>query len=128
VHDSSPPKATGWIGFAGVLLLIAGSLNVIDGIAAVSHDERFKTAELLFGSITTWGWVYIVAGSVQLLAAILLFKSHASGMILAVTIAALSGMSHFMSIGVYPLWSVILMAINFMIMFGLLTHSDAFGN
>jgi hypothetical protein len=123
---STAPKATGWIGFAGVLMVIGGVLNIIDGIAAVSHDQRFDASQLLFSNLTAWGWAYIVFGAVQLLGAVLLFKSHASGMLIAVTIACISGTAHFMSIGVYPIWSVTLMAVNFAILFGLLTHSDAF--
>lgn len=124
--QSARPKATGWIAFAGVLLLIAGVLNVVDGIAALSEDERYEVAELLFGSLTTWGVIYLITGVVQLLAAGLLFKSKMTGMVLAVSIAALSGIAHFLSIGAYPIWSVTVMFINFMIIFGLLTHDNAF--
>ena len=122
----STPKATGWIAFAGVLLVIVGVLNIVDGIAALSNDERYQTAQLLFGDLTTWGWIYLLTGAVQLLAAVLLFKSRSTGMVLAVTLASVSGIAHFLSIGAYPIWSVTVMVINFVIIFGLLTHSDAF--
>ena len=124
--NTERPKATGWIAFAGVLLLIAGVLNVVDGIAALSEDERYEVAELLFGSLTTWGVIYLITGAVQLLAAGLLFKSKMTGMVLAISIASLSGIAHFLSIGAYPIWSVTVMFINFMIIFGLLTHDNAF--
>jgi len=109
-----------------VLLLIVGTLNIIDGVAALAKDDQFRTAQLLFGDLTTWGVIYLIVGALQIFAAVLLFKRHASGMIMAITFASLSGIAHFLSIGAYPIWSVIVMVLCFTIIFGLLTHSDEF--
>ncbi|MGH2906753.1 MAG: DUF7144 family membrane protein [Solirubrobacterales bacterium] len=118
--------ATGWIGFSGTLLAIAGVLNLIDGIASLAKADQFDVAQYLFGDLTTWGIIYLILGALQIYAAALLFKSHASGMIMAVTFAAIGGIAHFLSIGAYPIWSVTVMILCFVVMFGLLTHSDAF--
>ncbi|MGB0873298.1 MAG: DUF7144 family membrane protein [Solirubrobacterales bacterium] len=116
-----------WITFAGVMLLIGGTLNVIEAIAMLADDNRFDAAELLFANLTAWGIVHLIVGGLQYLAAGLLFQRRAGGVVLAITIASISGIAHFMTIGVYPLWSVTVMAINFAIIFGLLSNDDAFG-
>lgn len=117
-----------WIAFAGVLMIIAGGLNLIDGVAALAGDDRFNTGAFLFADLTTWGIIYLIVGSCQILAASLLFQKRAGGVVLAVTMASISGIAHFMTIGVYPLWSVTVMAIDFAIIFGLMTNDDAFGS
>ncbi len=116
-----------WITFAGVMLLIGGTLNVIESIAMLANDNRFDSAELLFANLTAWGVIHLIVGGLQFLAAGLLFQRRAGGVVLAITIASISGIAHFMTIGVYPLWSVTVMAINFAIIFGLLSNDDAFG-
>lgn len=116
-----------WIAFAGVMLLIGGTLNVIESIAMLADDDRFDAAELLFSNLTTWGIIHLVVGALQFLAAGLLFQKRAGGVILAITMASISGIAHFVTIGIYPLWSVTVMVINFAIVFGLLSNDDAFG-
>lgn len=116
-----------WITFAGVMLIIGGTLNVIESIALLADDDRFDAAELLFANLTAWGIVHLIVGVLQFLAAGLLFQRRAGGVVLAITIASISGIAHFMTIGIYPLWSVTVMVINFAIIFGLISNDDAFG-
>lgn len=109
------------------MLLIAATLNVIEAVAMLADDDRFDAADLLFSNLTTWGIIHLVVAGLQFLAAGLLFQRRAGGVVLAITMASLSGIAHFMTIGVYPLWSVTVMVINFAIIFGLLSNDDAFG-
>lgn len=127
VNTTKESSVNKWITFAGVMLLIGGTLNVIEAIAMLADDNRFDAAELLFANLTAWGIVHLIVGGLQYLAAGLLFQRRAGGVVLAITIASISGIAHFMTIGVYPLWSVTVMAINFAIIFGLLSNDDAFG-
>ena len=60
----------GLIIFASVLLLIVGCFNLIDGIAAVANSHVFTAhAHYVFGSLRTWGWITLILGALQLLAA-----------------------------------------------------------
>lgn len=124
--DNNRKYASGPIAFATVVLAIAGILSLIDGIAAVGGDDRFDTSRLLFESLTGWGIAYIVIGLLQIYAAVELHARKPRGLILAVTMASLSGITHFLSIGAYPIWSVTVMILNFAVIFALLTHDDAF--
>lgn len=120
-------KVNRWVAFAGVMLLIAATLNVIEAVAMLADDNRFDAADLLFSNLTTWGIIHLVVAGLQFLAAGLLFQRRAGGVVLAITMASISGIAHFMTIGIYPLWSVTVMVINFAIIFGLLSNDDAFG-
>lgn len=117
---------SGWIPFTGVLLLFIGAFNVIDGIVAISKDDLFKADELLFGDLTMWGWIWLVLGVLQIFTSSLVFKRRMPGMILAVSWAFLAGMGHMLAVGAYPIWSLTMVAMCFLVMFGLLTNSDQF--
>jgi hypothetical protein len=124
--NSKNDPATGPIKFATVVLSLAGILNIIDGIAAVANDDRFNTARLLIDNLTAWGIVYIVIGAVQIWAASALWARKTYGLVLAISLASLSGIVHFMTIGAYPIWSITVMVLDFAVIFALLTNDDAF--
>lgn len=115
-----------WIKVVAVLLLFAGVLSILDGISALAKKDLFDSDELLFANVQAWGIIYIILGCFQILAAHLVNIRHTSGLLMAILFASLSGIAHFMSIGAHPIWSLIVMAINFGVLFVLLTESDEF--
>src|SRR5436305_10242157 len=59
-------RGTGWIAFAGVLLGLIGTFNVIDGIAAIGNSQFYAgNAHYVFGDLKTWGWVVLLLGVAQ---------------------------------------------------------------
>ena len=60
----------GWMMFAGVMLLVLGCTNTVEGVAAVSGSDVFVgRAHYLFGDLGSWGWVIWVLGVTQALTA-----------------------------------------------------------
>jgi hypothetical protein len=60
----------GLVLFASVLLVIVGCFNLIYGIAAIANSHVFTAnAHYVFGSLRTWGWITLIIGALQLLAA-----------------------------------------------------------
>lgn len=121
---SSAPR--GWATFVAVYLSLAGVLNVIWGIAALSNKSYFVTGGLLWSSLNTWGWVAIIVGSVQVLGAGLVASRHASGAVIAGFLAFFGIMLNFLSIGAYPVWSVILLVVDALIIWAVTVHSEEF--
>lgn len=124
--DQTKKFASGPLGFASVILLIAGILNLIEGGAALAGDSRFDASKLLFESLTGWGIAYVIVGLLQIYAANEIYQRKARGLILGITFASLSGITHFVSIGAYPIWSITVMVLNFAVIFALLTNDDEF--
>ena len=59
-------RGYGWVLFAGTLLLMLGTLNFIEGIAAVSNSHFFAgNVHYIAGSLNTWGWVVLCIGVVE---------------------------------------------------------------
>src|SRR3954466_14830790 len=81
----------GWVLFAGIMLGLAGALNLIDGIAAVSKSKVFVgNAEFVVSDLKTWGWVIIVLGVIQVGTAIGVWTRTRGVRWVGVTIAGLN--------------------------------------
>jgi len=117
---------TGWASFAGVMFLIAGFWNLFAGIAALARKEYFSEAGLLYHNLQLWGWVWLIIGAVQLLTSWLVISQRESGRVLGVILASLSMLVWFLSIGAYPTWGIFVVAINALILYGLIAHGEQF--
>jgi hypothetical protein len=122
-------KRSGWITFAGVAALIAGGYNALSGIAALADDDTLasQAKEVLYGiDLTAWGWFWLLVGVVQLITGVLILQRNAWGFWLGVSIAGLSAMLTLVVMFVFPLWAIAVLAIDFLVLYGLLTQSDEF--
>jgi hypothetical protein len=121
-EKSSP----GWATFVAVYLGIAGTLNVIWGISALANKSYFIQGGLLWSELKLWGWIAIVLGAIQLFGAFAAYQRRPSGAIIAGFLAFMGVMFNFLSIGAYPVWSVIMLVIDGLIIWAVTVHSDAF--
>jgi hypothetical protein len=111
---------SGWWVFTGVLLLIAGVLNVIYGIAAIGNANFFEdnTAFIISG-LKTWGWVILILGVLELVAAFSLFSGGEFGRWFGIFVASLNAISALLAIPAYPLWSLAIFALAIIIVYKL---------
>jgi hypothetical protein len=115
-------EGTGWLTFAAVLLLLAGCLNALYGIAALVNDDYFAADELLFGDLSLWGVIYLGFAAAQIGAALLIMNRNVGGALMGIALAGLHAIGVLMSIGAYPIWSVVLLVIDGMIIYGLTVY------
>ena len=66
-------RGTGWIGFAGVVLIIAGLFDIVSGLWALDHKNSAADAILYESNLETWGWIYLIVGIVIVLAGFAVF-------------------------------------------------------
>ena len=116
----------GWITFAAVLFLVVGTFNVINGIALIVDDNYFRADELLFGDLSMWGWLALIMGAGQILIGFGIFSGSILTQILGVVWAGLNACLHLFAIGAYPAWSIIIMAIDGLVIYGLIMYGRAF--
>jgi hypothetical protein len=114
-----------WAAFAAVLFLILGVFNLIDGVAALANDDYFAADELLFGDLAMWGTIFLVIGAVQLLTSFLIWRGSFVGAMLGITLAGLSAVVALLSIGAYPIWSVIILVLDGVVIYALTVYGDA---
>jgi hypothetical protein len=120
-------RGAGRVVFAATLLLIAGVLNIIYGIGAIS-DAHFYTSggtHYVFGSLHTWGWITLLIGIVQLTAGFSLFGGGAYGRIIGVVAASLGAIVALLAIGgPNPFWSLGIFAICLWVAYGLIVFGE----
>jgi hypothetical protein len=116
----------GWAGFAAVIFLVLGIFNVVDGIAALANDDYFHVDELLFGDLSMWGTIFLIIGVVQLLTGFLIFRGSFVGALLGITLAAVNAVIALLSVGAYPIWSLVILALDGVVIYALTAHGDAF--
>ena len=120
---------SGWVTFAGIAALVAGAYNALSGIAALSDDDTVaaQAKEVLFSiDLTAWGWFWLIIGIVQLVTGVLILQRNMAGLWLGVTAASLSGLLTVFIIFVFPLWGIAVLAIDFLVLYALLTRADEF--
>ncbi|HEY2766652.1 MAG TPA: hypothetical protein VGI76_00235 [Solirubrobacteraceae bacterium] len=119
-------SSPGWAVFVAAYLAIAGVLNVIWGIVALDNKSYFVSGGLLWSELNTWGWVAIIVGAIQILGSALVAVRRAGGAVIAGSLAFFGIMLNFLSIGAYPVWSVVLLVVDALIIWAVTVHSDAF--
>jgi len=116
-------SGAGWVMFAGIMLLIAGVLNVIYGIAAVDDSKFFvHETQYILSGLNTWGWVTIILGALEILAAFSIWAGGGFGRWFGIFVAGLSAIGALMSMPAYPFWSLAIFAIDLLIIYGLAAY------
>ncbi len=121
-----PRTGRGWAGFAGMMILVVGTLNVIWGLVALVQDTYFASDQLLMWSLNSWGAIHIAIGCLQLLTALLIFGGSGAGPVLGLVLAFFSAVGALVSIGAYPIWSIVILVIDGLIIYALTVYGDAF--
>lgn len=109
----------GWLAFAAVMFLLAAVTNAVYGFAALANDDYFAADELLFGDLSMWGAIYLAFAVAQLAAALLIARRSPVGALLGIAIVLLHATAVLLSIAAYPIWSLILLVIDGLILYGL---------
>jgi hypothetical protein len=118
-------RVTGWWLFAGILLLVAGVLNIIWGIGAVSDAKFFVAGQkYIIGSLHSWGWITLILGVIELIAGLSLFSGGAFGRWVGIFAAGLASISALLSIPAYPFWSLCVFALAIIILYQLATAPE----
>ena len=117
-------RGAGRVTFAAVLLLIAGTLNIIYGIGSLDDANIFvNDKRFILSDLNTLGWVLVVLGAVQLLAGFSLMGGNTFGRVIGVIAGSLGAIGALLSIGgSYPWWSLGIFFLCVWIVHGILVY------
>jgi hypothetical protein len=112
--------------FVGILLMIAGVLNIIYGIAAIGNAHFFANdTQYIFSSLHTWGWITLILGVIELTAAFSLFGGGTYGRVVGIVAASLGAIGALLDIGgAHPWWSLGVFAICLVCIHGLVVLGE----
>jgi hypothetical protein len=115
---------TGWIGFAGVMMMLGGTINAFYGLVALVNDQWVVWANrgAMYFDLTTWGWILLGSGIVVFLAGLGVLTGNVAARAIGVLIASLSLIANFFFIPAYPFWAISVMAIDAVVIWALTAH------
>jgi hypothetical protein len=119
-------RGMGRAAFVAILLLIAGVINFIYGIGAIS-DAHFYAGgtHYVLGSLHAWGWITVLLGIFEVFAGVSLLKGDAFGRMVGILAASLGAVGALLAVGgAYPFWSLGVFALCIICIHGLLVYGE----
>jgi len=118
-------RGYGWVIFAGTLLLMLGTLNFIEGVAAISNSHFFvHNTHYIAGSLNTWGWVVLWVGVVEWCVGVGVFVKNQFSRWVGVVVLAGNAIVQLMMIPAYPFWSLSIFTLDILAIFGLVAYGQ----
>lgn len=117
-------RGSGLVGFSAVVLTIGGIFALIEGLTAV-YKSSFFTANAVFviSDLRTWGWIITGLGVAGVLSGLSILSGREWARWLGVGVAGLSALSQLLFAQAYPVWSLMIMAIDFLVIYSLIAYA-----
>jgi hypothetical protein len=123
--QEAPSGWVGWLIFAGVMMILVGAFQVIDGLIALFNDELYVVRPnglVVNVDYTAWGWVHLILGIVLVGAGAAIFSGRVWGRTVGVIAAIISAVLNFAYLASYPVWSTLIIAIDVLVIYALIAH------
>lgn len=115
---------TGWVVLAAVLMIITGFFQFIYGLGAIFHAHWYIYANgaAYVLNVATWGWWLLIVGLVLLISGVLLWQGNLFGRIVGLIFAILSLLANIGNIEIAPVWSIIAIIVDAVIIYAIAAH------
>ena len=117
---------SGWLYFGGFMMMIAGIFEAIGGLVALFNDQFLvvTTNRIIGIDITTWGWIHLFLGIILITSALSLMQGRFWGKMIGVIMATFSIIANFGYVDVYPIWSLLIIAVDVMVLYAIFVHGN----
>jgi hypothetical protein len=122
------PATTGWVGwvyFAGVMMALLGAFQIIEGLTALFNRTYLLVTSngvLVHANLAAWGWTHLIIGVIALVAGFEVMMGQMWARVVGIILAGLSAVLNLAYIAAYPLWSMIIIAIDIIVIYALAVH------
>lgn len=125
-NSNGPTSWTGWVYFAGAMMLVMGGLQIFAGLAALLKPTYYVVTanHLIALSFTAWGWIDLIIGIFVLLAGLAVINGSTWGRVVAVFLTVVSALANLAFLSSYPLWSIIALVIDGLVLYALCVHGN----
>lgn len=121
----------GWIAFAGIMLVLLGSFHIIEGLVGLFRDQVFLVGAgglVVSMDYTAWGWTHIIGGAFAVLVGVCLLAGQTWARVVAVIVAVISALINVAFLPAYPIWSVLMIAIDILVIWAITVHGSEIKN
>ena len=129
---ASQDSWSGWIVFAGFLIVIIGAMDVLQGFVGILEDEYvLATPEgLAIVDVTAWGWMTLLWGGLLILAGLALLGGAGWARWLAIIAVGLNAIQQIAFLAnypqAYPLWNILIVTLNLVVLYALTARWQGF--
>jgi hypothetical protein len=122
-YEAREAVATGFTALAATLMILSGLWTFFVGITGVLQGSFYRAVPVYTFSLSvhTWGWIQLVIGAVVFAAGVCLLLGMTWARVVGVILAVISGLANFLFLPHYPLWSIIVIALDVIIIWALTT-------
>jgi uncharacterized membrane-anchored protein len=118
---------TGWLVFAGMILIVIGAFQIIQGLVAIFQHDYYAVSRnglVVHASYTGWGWLMLIIAVTNVFGGIGVLKGHTWARIWALASAGLSLVANIGFTNAFPVWSIMIVTLDVVIMYALCVHWD----
>jgi|SRR5215207_5733014 len=115
----------GWVYFAGIMMIMLGSFQAIEGLVALFDDEFYlvgKRGLVVSVDYTVWGWVHLILGIVAFFAGFAVMRGQVWGRTIGIILAVVSAIANMAFVAAYPVWSLIIITVDVLVIYALAVH------
>jgi hypothetical protein len=126
-----PTAWVGWVVFGGAMLIMMGGFQVVQGLVALFDDGFYavdSSGLVVQIDYNTWGWIHLVIGLIAVLVGVGLLAGNMAARVAGVGIAFLSALVNLAFISAYPVWSLILIALDVIVIYAIIVHGRELKN
>jgi len=120
-----PTAWTGWVVFAGMMMILVGSFQAIEGLVAVFDDGFYRVTEsglVVNVDYTVWGWTHLLLGALLIVCGAGVLAGNVVARAVAVVLAVISALTNLLFIEAYPIWSILIIAVDVLVIYALVVH------
>ncbi|HSR26763.1 MAG TPA: hypothetical protein VLW53_24655 [Candidatus Eisenbacteria bacterium] len=131
-RGTTPPEPstgwTGWVIFAGIMMIVIGTFNALDGLVALLSSDYFAAEkDLLISNFTAWGWLMLVFGVLVLFAGFGVLAGQTWARVVGVLLAVLNAVAHVAFLAAFPVWSTLVIGLDVVLIYALTAHGRELG-
>ena len=124
-NQPDPTGWTGWIVFASFMMILVGSFQAIQGLVALFDDGFYLVREnglVVDVNYNVWGTVHLLIGVLLMLSGAGVLTGNIAARTVGVILAALSALANMAFIGAYPIWSLLIITVDILVIYALIVH------
>ena len=129
MRDDGPmsPWAIGLVTFAAVMMVVTGIFQAFSGLVAIFEDSFFVVVEdyIFEIDLTLWGWLRLVIGVVTLVTGYMILAGQRTAALVGMVIVGVSAFENFIFVPYYPIWSLLILALDIIILWALAVYYRA---
>jgi hypothetical protein len=116
--------AVGFTYFAAIMMMLSGGFEILQGLSAIIRKHLYVVnSDYIYKiNVTGWGWIHLILGVIVLLAGIALLGGSLWARIVGIVLAALIALANFLWLPYYPVWAIVLISLNVVVIWALAAH------